>query len=142
MTIWNECNGTIAYSSGRLATRAIGTQLCPRLKKRSGNAAQTHILGLVPGISHRTKMFRVTHFGTIGAKNLTMPKDRGPFFDHVRSINLLVQFHEGDGAAGGMWAVRRLAPDQLDDARRMRERRAQVARSLGIDPSTLRRPLM
>jgi DNA invertase Pin-like site-specific DNA recombinase len=50
-----------------------------------------------------------------------------------------------DGA-GGIWAVRRkLAPDQLVYARRMiveGEGRAQVARSLGVDPSTLRRLLM
>jgi DNA invertase Pin-like site-specific DNA recombinase len=39
----------------------------------------------------------------------------------------------------------KLAPDQLDYARRMiveGEGRAQVARSLGVDPSTLRRLLM
>ena len=39
----------------------------------------------------------------------------------------------------------KLAPDQLDDAFRMiveEEGRAQVARTLGVDPSTLRRLLM
>jgi len=38
----------------------------------------------------------------------------------------------------------KLAPDQLDNARRLivaGESRAQVARSLGVDPSTLRRLL-
>jgi hypothetical protein len=43
------------------------------------------------------------------------------------------------------WAVRRNSqPEQLAYARRMivkREGRAQVARSLGVDPSTLRRLL-
>ena len=57
--------------------------------------------------------------------------------------------HSSNGrfeVTGGMSAgPAKLALDQLDYARRMivaGEGRAQVARSLGVDPSTLRRLLM
>jgi hypothetical protein len=43
-------------------------------------------------------MFHVKHFGTIGAENLTRPKQR-PHFDLVRSIDFLVQYQEGGAAA-------------------------------------------
>ncbi len=44
-------------------------------------------------------MFHVKHFGTIGAENTYKASDSGHFFDHVRSIDFLVQFQEGAAAA-------------------------------------------
>ncbi len=43
----------------------------------NGWLTQTHKPGFVLGGPDRTKMFRVKHFGTIGAKNLTRPQTAG-----------------------------------------------------------------
>jgi DNA invertase Pin-like site-specific DNA recombinase len=79
------------------------------------------------------------------ARKLSPPRDHKGFKRNVIS----------DRTKAGMAAARRrglhvghppkLAPDQLDDARRMiveGEGTVQVARSLGVNPSTLRRLLM
>jgi hypothetical protein len=60
--------------------------------------AQTHTAGARFGGLDLTKMFHVKHFGTIGAKNLTRPKQR-PLLRLVRSIDFLVQIQKRGGGA-------------------------------------------
>jgi hypothetical protein len=44
-------------------------------------------------------MLHVKHFGTIARQKPYKASDSGSFFDHVRSIDFLVQFHGGAAAA-------------------------------------------
>jgi hypothetical protein len=64
-----------------------------------GRQAQTHKPEFVFSDSHRTKMFHVKHFGTIGGQESYRASDCGPYFDLVRSIDYLVQLQKPGGGA-------------------------------------------